>query len=82
MTAFRSAAVFKTIAHDLQISERILKDRDETPAATILDGQAHQSTPKSGRRAGLDGAKRMTGFKGLHGSRYVAEPAAVDDHIS
>ncbi len=57
------AGVFETIAHDLRVVERVLKERDKDPSAVILDGRTLQSTPESGPRAGYDGAKRKTGSK-------------------
>ena len=57
------AGVFATIAHDLRIVERVLKERDEDPSAAILDGRTLQSTPESGPRAGYDGAKKKQGSK-------------------
>jgi transposase len=57
------AGVFEQIVHDLRISLRILKDRDEQPSAVIFDGRTLQSTPESGERAGYDGAKKKKGSK-------------------
>jgi len=57
------AGVFETIAYDLRIIERILKERDEQPTAVILDARTLQSTPECGARAGFDGAKKKKGSK-------------------
>lgn len=60
---WQAAGVFETIAHDLRIVERLLKDRREDPTATILDARTLQSVPESGARAGFDGAKKKNGSK-------------------
>lgn len=57
------AGVFEAIAQDLRIIERILKERDESPSAVILDARTLQSTPESGGRAGYDGHKKKHGSK-------------------
>jgi transposase len=60
---WQQAGVFETIAHELRIIERILKDRQESPSAVILDGRTLRSTPESGHRASYDGYKKTNGSK-------------------
>ena len=65
------AGVFKTLAHHLRIITRILQDRDEAPAAVIVDARTLQSTPESGGRAGYDGAKKKGSSDYFWGSQMV-----------
>ena len=60
---WQEAGVYEAIAHDLRIVERLLKDRQEDPTATILDARTLQSVPESGGRTGFDGAKKKNGSK-------------------
>src|SRR5476651_489497 len=57
------AGCFEAMAHDLRQVLRMLAEKQEQPAAIILDGRTMQSTPESGARAGYDGYKRRKGSK-------------------
>jgi transposase len=57
------AGVFESLVHDLRAVLRIADGRKEGPTAAIIDSRTLQSTPKSGARAGYDGAKRRKGSK-------------------
>lgn len=59
----RTAGVFETIAHDLRVILRGVKDRRDHPSAAVFDSRTLRSTPESGARATYDGAKRMKGSK-------------------
>ena len=60
-TRWRDARVFESIVHDLNELQRVLRGREATPTAIILDGRVLQSTPESGHRAGYNGGKRRKG---------------------
>src|SRR3954454_10015086 len=53
------------MVHDLRVLLRNFASREKRPTAAILDSRTLQFTPKSGHRAGYDGAKRRKGSK-LH----------------
>ena len=55
------AGVCEAIVHDLRRLLRLADGRTAQPAATILDSRTLQATPKSGHRAGDDGAKCQRG---------------------
>jgi hypothetical protein len=52
------AGVFETITHDLRAVVRLVKEKEASPSAAILDGRTPQSTPESGGRVACDGHKR------------------------
>jgi len=57
------AGCFESMAHDLRAILRLLHERNQQPAAAILDSRTIQSTPESGGRAGYDGYKKRNGSK-------------------
>jgi transposase len=63
MQRWLKAGVFESMAHDLRTILRLAEGRKPDPSAMILDSRTLQSTPKSGPRAGDDGAKRKRGSK-------------------
>ena len=60
-----AADVFEALVHDLRVLLRLAAGRAPQPTAALFDSRTLQSTPKSGGRAGYDGAKRRKGSK-LH----------------
>ena len=66
------AGVFEAMVHDLRVLLRDFAGRKHRPAAAILDSRTLQSTPKSGPRAGWDGAKCKKGSK-LHAAADTPE---------
>ena len=57
------AGCFETAVHDLRILSRVERSRNGEPTAIIIDSRTLQSTPESGHRAGVDGAKKRKGTK-------------------
>jgi hypothetical protein len=53
--------VFGAIIHDLRVLLRLAKGRKDQPSAAISERRTLQPSPKSGHRAGYDGAKRKGG---------------------
>ena len=58
-----TARVFEEITHDLRMILRMVDGREAQPTAAIFDARTLQSTPESGGRAGIDGAKKKKGSK-------------------
>jgi transposase len=57
------AQCFESMVDDLRQLLRTAQGRPAEPSAVLLDSRTLQSTPKSGHRAGYDGAKRRKGSK-------------------
>lgn len=57
------AGCFENAAHDLCLLSRVEKARNGEPTAIIIDSRTLQSTPESGHRARVDGAKKRKGTK-------------------
>ena len=53
------AGCFEALAEDLRMLLRLAEGREAQPSAAIIDNHTLRSTPKSGARAGYDGAKRQ-----------------------
>lgn len=51
------------MAHDLRALVHLVLARTADPSAVILESRTIQFTPKSGGRAGYDGAKKCKGSK-------------------
>src|ERR1700676_4464594 len=58
-----ASGCFEALAQDLRAVLRLAAGRKEDPSAAIIDSRTLRSTPKSGPRAGYDGAKRKRGSK-------------------
>jgi transposase len=63
MRRWLEAGVFPRMTQDLRALLRLLEGRSAQPTAAILDSRTLQSTPESGARAGVDGAKKKNGSK-------------------
>jgi transposase len=64
------AGCFEIMVEDLRSLLREFAGTKDRPTAMILDSRTLQSTPKSGGRAGYDGAKRRKGSK-MHAAVYT-----------
>lgn len=53
--------MFDALVQDLRAVSRLAQGRTAEPSAAIFDSRTLQSPPKSGTRAGYDGAKRRRG---------------------
>jgi hypothetical protein len=60
-----AAGSFETLAQDLRAVMRLAARHAEKPTRAIINSRTLRSTPKSGTKAGYDGAKRKRGLK-LH----------------
>ncbi|MBZ9752231.1 IS5 family transposase [Deinococcus sp. HMF7604] len=58
-----AAACFQSTAHDVRLLCRVEKGRHGEPTAIIIDSRTLHSTPESGHRTGVDGAKKRKGTK-------------------